>query len=152
MTEVKFRRKKLLTKAALKLQVDKPVYVLIMSKIHEGSQRGKAQVDSDGKPKKPPMICDIIDLDTGEDCALICAEIIKTELTETYPNDSYVGKGFEITKQKRKEGKRYDPYGIAEIEVPAEFATQVDAAIKSLVSVEEPPAVSSAPAKQANRR
>lgn len=126
-----FKTKKRLTLPAIKFVVGKTQYVKIMGPIHEGKQRGKVQTDADGKPKKPPMLCDVIDLTSGEHVAMICAEIIKTELAESYPNDAYVGLGFAITKQTRKEGKRYDPYNIEEIELPEQYAS-APAAVETL--------------------
>lgn len=147
-TAPKFTRKKRLTKPALKFVVDSPMYVLIMGKIHEGETRGKAQIDPQtGQPKRPPFVCDVIDLTTGEECTLIAAEIIKTELSASYPNDSYVGHGFEITKQKRKEGKRYDPYDISEIDLPEQFEK---AAATVRAKPAEAPAASASPSPAAS--
>lgn len=123
MNATTFKVKKALTRPTLKFQTDVPLYVKITGPMHLGATRGKQQLDSEGNPKKPPTVCDVIDLTTGEACQIICAEIIKTELSEAYPKDGYVGLGFALTKQKRKEGKRYDPYSIAEIELPAEYQT-----------------------------
>lgn len=148
-----FQRKKRLTKPALKFVVDKPMYVLIMGKIHEGEQRGKAQIDpSTGQAKKPPMVCDVVDLTTGEECSLIAAEIIKTELASSYPNDSYVGHGFEITKQKRKEGKRYDPYDISEIELPEHFQKIAEKVLPKSPEAAKPAEAPAPPASEPSAR
>lgn len=120
-----FKRKKAVTLSTLKFVVDKPLFVQIIGKLHEGKARvgrsGNVKLDSDGNPRKPPTLIEVLDLTTGEMAQLIASTIIKTELGEAYPNDSYVGLAFEITKQKRKEGREYDPYSIIEIELPEEF-------------------------------
>lgn len=121
----KFKAKKAITLSTLKFVVDKPLHVLILGKLHEGKARvgrsGNVKLDSDGQPRRPPTLVEVLDMDTGEMAQIIAATIIKTELSEAYPNDGYVGLGFEITKQKRKEGREYDPYSIVEVEVPEEF-------------------------------
>lgn len=120
-----FKRKKAVTLSTLKFVVDKPLFVQIIGKLHEGKARvgrsGNVKLDSDGNPRKPPTLIEVLDLTTGEMAQLIASTIIKTELGEAYPNDSYVGLAFEITKQKRKEGREYDPYSIIEIELPEEY-------------------------------
>lgn len=128
MTETaarQFKRKRSITLTTLKFVVDQPLFVKITGKLHEGKTRvgrnGEVKKDSDGNPRKPPTLIEIVDLTTGEQCQLIAAEVIKSELAEAYPNDGYVGRGFEMCKQKRKEGKQYDPYSIIEIELPDEY-------------------------------
>lgn len=117
-----FKRKRAITLPTFKFEQDKPLYCKILTPMHEGRvrlARGQTELDPD---KKPPTLATVVNLESGELGQIILAEVLKTELSEAYPNNSYVGKGFEITKQKRKEGKRYDPYALAEIEVPEAFA------------------------------
>lgn len=127
MTETpKFKRKRAVTLPTIKFEYEKPVYVKILGEMHVGKvrlARGQTEPDPD---KKPPTLCHVIDLSTGEETQIILAEVLKSELSDAYPNHAYVGKGFEIVKQKRKEGKKYDPYMIAEIELPPEFAGKPD--------------------------
>lgn len=112
----KFARKNLLTRTTFKLEVDKPSYFKLLAPMHVGQRR----VARDGKPsdKEPPTLVNALNLETGEEGQIILAAVLKQEITENYSADSYVGKCFEICKQKRKEGKQYDPYFIAEIEDP----------------------------------
>jgi hypothetical protein len=67
----------------------------------------------------PPELAHVIDMETGEVAQIIVNAILKTELVDTYPNGTYVGKGFEIKKFKPTGGKRYAMIQIAEVEVPA---------------------------------
>ncbi len=54
---------------------------------------------------------------------LIVGTVLEGELTENYPNDSYVGKWFTANKIAPNEAKeqRYATYQIMEIEKPADF-------------------------------
>lgn len=120
-TSAPFKRKRAVTLPTIKFEYEKPVYVKIIGEMHEGKARlarGQTQPDPD---KKPPTLAHVIDLSTGEETQIILAEVLKSELTDAYPNHGYVGRGFEIIKQKRKEGKKYDPYGICEIELPEQY-------------------------------
>lgn len=121
MTTTAFKRKKAITLPTFKFIVDVPLFVKILEPMHEGAVRlGRGKVaDPD---KKPPTLARVINLETGEEGQVILASVLKTELDEAYPNGTYVGLGFEMCKQKRKEGKQYDPYSLAEIELPAEQA------------------------------
>jgi hypothetical protein len=122
---ISFKRKKSITLSTLKFEVDKPLYVLLAGKLHEGKQRisrsGVVKLDSSGNPRKPPTLVEVIDMTTGEVAQIIAATIINTEISENYPNESYIGLGFSIMKQKRKEGREYDPYEIAEVDIPEKF-------------------------------
>jgi hypothetical protein len=60
------------------------------------------------------MFC--TDLETGQDVQVIVATVLRGILTEDYPNDSYVGKGFAIT-QYRVPGKDYNHFDVAELEL-----------------------------------
>jgi hypothetical protein len=43
-------------------------------------------------------------------------QVFKTEMEKSYPNGSYVGKWFQVTRMPMKEGKRYWTFAIAEVE------------------------------------
>lgn len=115
MAEFQPKRKRLLTRPVLKYVVDVPNYVLIESAAHIGKEM---KPGADGKKKEPATLCNVIDLKTGEPAQLILNAVVKSVLAEEYPNDSYVGLCFSITKQARVTGKSYDPFSIEEIENP----------------------------------
>lgn len=119
MTEFVPKRKKLLTRPVLKYVVDTPNYVLIETAAHIGKSM---KPGPDGKQKEPATLCNVVDLKTGEPAQIILNAVVKSVLAEEYPNDSYVGKCFAITKQARVQGKAYDPFSIEEIENPNESA------------------------------
>lgn len=137
----KFEVKKKLTLPTFKFVVDSPFYALFLGPIHRGTQRGKPKLRADGTPEEPPMLAHVVNMETGEHGQIMVAEIIKTEITENFPKDGYVGHGFAITKQKRKEGKRYDPYNIDEVDVPEELQAEVKKYAKIPVAGAAPGAV-----------
>jgi hypothetical protein len=116
---MEFKRKKLLTRPVLKYVVDVPNYVKIETAAHIGKTM---KPGADGKQKEPATLCNVIDLKTGEPAQLILNAVVKSVLSEEYPNDTYVGLCFAITKQARVAGKQYDPFNIEEIEDPTESA------------------------------
>jgi hypothetical protein len=113
---MEFKRKKLLTRPVLKYVVDSTIYVKIEEKMHIGKEMKKKA--GDDKVKEPATLCNVIDLKTGEPAQIILNAVVKSVLTEEYPNDTYVGCCFAITKQARVQGKQYDPFNIEEIEDP----------------------------------
>lgn len=135
------RTKKLITLPTFKFVTDVPLNVVIIQPMHIGVKReGRGSSEAD-KKKEPPTLARVINLDTGEEGQIILASVLKTELAEAYKNDSYVGKAFEMIKQKRKEGKQYDPYSLAELDLNAEEQATADAAVAALKPKEAPPAV-----------
>lgn len=60
-----------------------------------------------------------LDLETGELGILLCRAILQRELADHYPNDSYVGKCFEISLYRIPE-KKYDGVTIAEVADPTD--------------------------------
>ena len=69
---------------------------------------------SNGKDKSCPMICSIIDMETGEGSWLICSAIILS-VFEKY-SGKLVGACFEISQAPKIEGKKYRALDIYEIE------------------------------------
>ena len=103
-------------------------------------QRGEPKKRPDGTNEEPPMLAHVINMETGEHGQIMVAKIIETELTEQYPNNTYIGKAFGIEKGERKPGKRYDPYIIEEIEIPAELAEASAEAVKEFKPATDKPA------------
>jgi len=118
MTEFVAKRKKLLTRPVFKWVVGMTLYCKIENAMHIGKEIKARNADPDAKKKEPATLCNVINLATGEPGQIIANTIIKSTLDEEYPNDSYVGLCFSITKQARQEGKQYDKFAIEEIEDP----------------------------------
>jgi hypothetical protein len=112
----KFKRVKNLTLDILKFVELEPRSVKIIGPIH----LGKAQKAEEGKPAKAPAhLAPCINLEDGTECQIIVSAVVLSVLNDEYPNESYVGKCFEITKKNRVQGKLYFPYGVEEIEDPS---------------------------------
>jgi len=141
----KFKTKKKLTLATFKFDKGVALYLLALGPIHRGVERGTPRKRPDGTDEEPPMLMHIINMETGEHGQIMVAEIIKTELTEKYPKNTYIGHAFGIMKGERKPGKRYDPYEIEELEIPDELAEASAAAAKEFNAI---PAAESAPAAE----
>ncbi len=105
------------TMPTLKLVPDVPAYVKITAPIFEGKRQPPKKGE---EPKKPPMIFNIVNLETGEVCQMVAGKVVESEITGNYPKDAYVGKCFMIVKGKKKgSGDRgYFTYEIAEIKEP----------------------------------
>lgn len=104
-----------ITLPQFKFVVEVPRYLRIESAIYLGKEMKPAEGK---KAMEPAHLARVTDLETGELGEVIVPAVLMSTLQEAMPNDSYVGKCFAITKQKRQEGKRYDKFGVDEIEDP----------------------------------
>jgi hypothetical protein len=109
-----YKRKKLLTRPALSLKNAGSEYaVKIVSpiRIAEVNELENAnEVKQGRKPKDPPKLCDVIDLETGAEAIIVCPSMIVSEFEKNYPDDSYVGLCFLIRNEGKKESKNGDRY------------------------------------------
>lgn len=111
---------KKITLPLLKFADGRTLYFRAESKIFTGKDiKQTAGKDSEGKPKKmePAQLMNVVDLATGEDSQIIVGAVLKGNLEEHYPKNTYVGRCFQATQHKI-EGKRYKNYTICEIEDP----------------------------------
>lgn len=81
---------------------------------------GKPQKDAK-EGDKPADLCNVINLDTGDEMQIIVPSVLKSNLEEQYPKQSYIDKCFEITKGESREskaggGRRYSEFTILEVE------------------------------------
>jgi len=108
--------KKALTKTLFKLENNTAYYLRVDGAIFTGKK-----IDS-GKTKdmEPAELMHVTNLETGEEGQIIVPAVLGKILREECPNDSYVGKGFEIVKF-RDTGARYSTFNVAELELPAEY-------------------------------
>lgn len=109
-----------LTKAVIKFEKDVPVYVKIVGAMHAGKQ---IKGTGDKQSMEPATLCDVVNLESGEEMQLIVSTLVKSILDDNYPGDTYVGKGFQITKHNKREGKRYFDYSVDEVSLPEDKAT-----------------------------
>jgi hypothetical protein len=112
-----FKRVKNLTLDILKFVELEPRHVKITGAIHLGKEQKKGKGNED-KAREPAHLASCINLDDGSECQIIVAAVVLSVLNDEYPNETYVGKCFAITKKNRVPGKQYFPYSVEEIEDP----------------------------------
>ena len=99
-----------------KWEDNKARYYKITSPIFIGKEINDKSAGA--KKKEPAHLMNVVDLETGEEGQVIVATVLRGILTEEYPNDAYVGKGFAIT-QRKIPGKDYNGYGVDELVLPS---------------------------------
>jgi hypothetical protein len=128
-----FKRVKNLTLDVLKFVENETRYVKITGAIHIGKDQKAAKGDED-KKREPAHLAHCVNLEDGAECQIIVSAVVLSVLTDEYPNESYVGKCFAITKKSRQQGKQYFPYSVEEVEDPAVSAaaevTKIDSGKK----------------------
>lgn len=114
---------KVITLPLLKLRPGSELFVKIVDKMYQADQQKNAKPDKDGKLPNPPMLVNVVNLETGELCQIIPGTILQDIFTDKYPNATYVNKGFWIKVGEKKGGgggrSSYNTYTVSEIEVPA---------------------------------
>jgi len=114
MANFKVTKVRQVTLAVHKIIKNTERYFLICTPIHEGKQ-----IDDS---KRPAMLCEAIDLESGELGLLISPTVMTKEMFEQYPKDGYVGRCFSIsfTLGKTAAGNTVNIPSIAEIADPRE--------------------------------
>jgi len=98
----------------LKLDANKKYFFKILSKIC----RHKREV------------MDVIDLETHKIQSAIVDTVFGNELRRAYPDGTYVGKYFLITKYLPQVGKRYATFGIDEVELSQEDSLKIEVLVE----------------------
>lgn len=75
-----------------------------------------------GRPKMAPAQVAIVESTTGEQCTLICGNVLEKELLQAYPEHGYVNRWFRITKFPKRGDRNYYTYGIVELTPQASAA------------------------------
>lgn len=102
--------KKRVTLQLFKIEKKKPYYFRMESAMAIGKAVANSQME-------PATVVQVTNLVTGEIGQIICPSVLKKELSDAYPDDSYVGKCFELSIHPVA-GKRYSVPQITEIEDP----------------------------------
>lgn len=114
-----FRVIKHVTRPLLKLVDNQPAYVKVDGAFKQAEQQKKPkmvkQADGSEVPQPPPFVVDVTNLENNQPSTMVANEVFRTELQKQYPNDTYVGKYFEVIKNTKAEGKNYNTFGITEI-------------------------------------
>lgn len=116
-----FRVVKHVTRPLLKLEPGIQYYIKIESAFRQAEQMKNAKKDAAGNVIPPPFIVDVLNLEGGTPSQMVANEVFRTELVKQYPNDSYVGKFFELVKNTKAEGKNYNTFGITELALVEEI-------------------------------
>lgn len=117
-----FKKTANVTLELLKIVANTEYYVRFIGPMHIGKAvAGPTKVDAatgEVKPgKEPAMIAFVDDLETDKERIIICSTVLRKELADAYPDDSYVGKCFGF-KQTKIEGKSYNLVELWEVEDP----------------------------------
>lgn len=119
-TKPAFKVVKNVTLPVLQIKQGEPVYCKILDKIFTGKEiPGK-----EGAKKMAPAQIVVVESlvphpDSGEYIKgqIVLGTVLVANLRETYPEDGYVGKQFQIVKHGKRAGKDYNDYSITEIEM-----------------------------------
>lgn len=112
----RFKVIKKVTKGLIKLKEGEPQYLKIVGPMHLGK---KTTGTGDNARMEPATLLDVVNLATGEtDVQIIVPTVLKSILETDYPEDTFVGKCFMITKLGKRAEKRYSEFEVAEIEEP----------------------------------
>lgn len=127
---VQAKIKRRLTIPLLKLDVDGEDAVsqgrlsqTIFGRVVEGIHEGRAVHNA--KYPTPARLMTIEAID-GTQCKIVVNAVMQRELEsdDGYPDQTYVGCWFRITKFRRSAGKNYNTFEVIEIEAPAPQSTQ----------------------------
>lgn len=114
---MKFKKVRVVTLPLFKWQANFERYYRIDGPMFVGKSMKEAPA-TDGKPskqKEPAVLCNVTDLETGEQGQIILGKVLQEILNEDYPEQAYVGKCFAI-EQRKIPGKDYNGYSVTEIE------------------------------------
>lgn len=110
-----FRIVKHVTRPLLKLVDGVPTYIKLDAAFKQAEQQKNPKKDAAGNIIPPPFVIDITNLEGGIPSTMVANEVFRSELEKQYPNETYVGKYFEIIKNTKAEGKNYNTFGITEL-------------------------------------
>lgn len=109
--------KRNITLPLIKPQLDVPVYVKVTGAVFVGKDITAAAGTSDKKKMEPAHLFNCINLETGEEAQMIVPAVLLSIFKDEFPDESYVGLGFSITKHAKASGKAYHPFSVAELEL-----------------------------------
>ena len=110
-----FKKTKTVTVPVLKLMTNQPVYVKVESQMQISKQVAGTKVA--GQAMEPATIMHCTNLDGDSECLLIVGKMLKSVIEESYPDNSYVGRCFEIVNHGKRGDKKYNAYSLCEVEV-----------------------------------
>jgi hypothetical protein len=78
---------------------------------------GKAVTNPRSGIAKAPDVMTVCDAEDGNEKDILVGAVLRSSLTENYPDDSYVGLTFACTQGAVRAGTRYKTMAVAEVEV-----------------------------------
>lgn len=78
---------------------------------------GRAQTNPRNGINKAPDILSVTDVTDGATKEILVGQVLKSTLTENYPDDGYIGKTFACLQGPPPDGKRYKTMVVNEVEV-----------------------------------
>jgi hypothetical protein len=119
MSNPRFARVRAVTLSVLKLEKGVPRFLFFVGPMYEGKK-----IDD---KKEAATLIHSIDMETGEEGVIIVPTVLKKELHENYPGDTYAQRGFEVVITRDME-KKYNHVSINEVTVPDDFERPTAAA------------------------
>jgi len=112
----KLHKKKAIALPILRIVNERSYYL----RIDEAMFVGK-QIESDKKKGKgPATIMTVTNLETMEQAQIVVPVVLEGTLEEAFPEQSYVGRLFEIVKHNKVGDQAYHTFTVVEIEIEAE--------------------------------
>jgi len=112
----KFTKLRAITASVLQFRTNQPRVLMLLSPMYVGK---KIEAKKDAA-----TLMHVVDAETGEEGIILCSAVLRSQLTESYPKQSYVRKFFEFTKVKAagdKVGEKtvaYNHFSISEVAAP----------------------------------
>ena len=110
---ITFKKVKTVTVPVLKLSPDVPVYI----RVEQAMEISKQIDNKKGQAMEPATIMHCTDLNSDEECLLIVGKMLQSVIDENFPDQSYVGKCFEVINHGKRGDKKYNAYSLNEIEL-----------------------------------
>jgi len=110
---VAYNLKKTLGGSLWKWQDDVEKVFTIISPI----RAGKAVSNPRSGIAKAPDVMTVRDAEDGNEKDILVGAVLRSSLTESYPDDTYVGLTFACTQGAVKAGTRYKTMTVAEVEI-----------------------------------
>jgi hypothetical protein len=111
-----FKLKKIITVPSLVMKVPEQQFVLRFDTAITVSK----VIDPKKPDEKPASVATVTDMETCAQYIFLVPAVVKANLEQEFPEESYVGKIFLIKNLGQNVGKRYVNFGIAEVEVEVE--------------------------------
>jgi len=109
-----FKRISRVTRSTMKLEPEKSFYLKISSRINESASPGKK--NADGTERKRANVMFATNMITGEEVQIVVPTVLHSNLLTLYPDHSYVGRAFEITRHAPGNGKDYSTFDVWEVD------------------------------------